>query len=844
MARAGRSQHRGRRRLRTALRWVGGLLLTLLIAAAALLFWSTRRPFPQIDGEMTLRGLGGEVEVIRDGDGVPHIYAADPRDLFMAQGFVHSQDRFWQMDTWRHIGAGRLAEMFGEGQVETDAFIRAMGWYRLAEAQLDRASSEEREWLEAYAAGVNAYLEQRSPAELGLEYTVLNAVNWSYEPEPWTPADTIVWGKVISWDLRSNIDDEIDRALMLSVMTPEELAVWYPGYPETAPLIVEGDGPRVSGPGIDPSPVEAGLAALRRTAGNADLIDAMTGGGGEGLGSNSWVVDGSRSATGAPILANDPHLGIRMPSIWYQVGLHCRPKGADCPFDVAGFSFAGAPGVVIGHNDRIAWGFTNLAPDVMDLYVERVNPENPDQYEVNGEWIDMEVHTETIRVAGGDDVDVVVRATRHGPVVSDVFGRLDDFSDSGLDLPDPYAVALRWTAFDDEPPLTRALFGLNAAQGWDEFRTALRTFTVPAQNVVYADVDGNIGYQTPGLIPIRASGDGRLPVAGWTDQHEWTGYLPFEELPFVFNPESGYLVTANNAVADGAYPHLITTDWNLGDRATRLVELLGDGGELSLNDMATFQGDTRNVTARRMTPVLLGAGTTGLSEAERAAVDLMEGWDGDNDADSSGAAVFEAVWRRFLLSTLEDDLPEDIEIEGGARWSLAMAALAGDPSNRFWDDRTTPEDEDLSDMVHAAWRLGVADLVELLGDDPGDWAWGDLHTATFRNETLGESGVGLVEAIFNRGPYTTSGGFDVVNATGWTPAAGFVVDWIPSMRMIVDLGDLSRSLAVNSTGQSGHAYHGHYTDQVDPWRLGAMLPFRWDRDQIEADAEGVLTLVP
>lgn len=680
----------------------------------------------------------------------------------------------------------------------------------------------------------------RSPSELAFEYTILELINHDYDPEPWRPTDTLVWGKVMSWDLRGNIDAEIDRAMLLGATTPENVAALYPAYPEDAPLIVPHDGPRVEPSQLSPAPAVSNTS-LRRVATNADLIDTLTGGGADGLGSNSWVIAGERTASGMPILANDPHLGIRMPSIWHQVGLHCRQVSETCPFDVAGFSFAGVPGVIIGHNDRIAWGFTNMGPDVMDLYIERVNPDDPNQYEVNGEWVDMEVRTETIDVAGGEPVTVTTRATRHGPVVSDVFGRLDEFDSAGVELPTPYVIALRWTALEDVPALTKTVFGLNVARDWDGFREALSSFSVPAQNVVYADVDGNIGYQAPGLVPIRAGGDGGLPVPGWDDRFEWTGFIPYDEMPNLFNPPDGWIVTANNAVVDGNFPYLLTSDWNLGDRATRLVELVAEAEDASVDDLAAIQLDTFNKAAERIRPLFADVPPDFLDPVEQEALRMLVDWDLRNDADSAGAAIFEAAWRR-LLEHVTARLPGDLEAGGGARWSRSLASLP--PEDPIWDHPGTGAVESREATVQQAFALGVADVVDELGEDPATWAWGELHTATFDNETLGRSGVAPVEWLFNRGPFATSGGFDIVNATGWTPSEGFIVDWVPSMRMLVDLGELDRSMTVNTTGNSGHAYSSHYQDQIEAWRTGALFPMRWDRSTIEADAEGTLVLVP
>jgi penicillin amidase len=831
-------------RTRAVLKWVAAALVAGVVLLAVFMVWSTRRPFPIIDGELTVAGLQGAVEVIRDADGVPHIYAATTHDLFLALGYVHAQDRFWQMDTWRHIGAGRLAEMFGADQVETDSFLRTMGWERLARDQYDSSTPAARAVLDAYAAGVNAYLDERSPAELSFEYTILEFSNHSYTPSPWTPVDSLVWGKVMAWDLAGNLGDEITRSQLLDVLTPDQVAQLYPPYPEENPVIVGDSAPRVDGPVIDPPPLDV-ARLLGRTAANAALVDGVAGGSGIGIGSNSWVIGPERSATGSAILANDPHLGIRMPSIWYQVALHCLPRSAACGYEVAGFSFPGLPGVVIGHNDRVAWGFTNLGPDVMDLYVEQLNPADPDQYLYEGKWVDMELRTETVQVAGSDPVEVEIRSTRHGPIISDSYGPLDDFgTEAGIPLPDDYALALRWTALDPSPSLVDAMLRLDSAADFEAVRDALRLFAVPAQNVVYADVDGNIGYQAPGRIPIRDGWTGRLPVPGWTGQYEWSGFVPFDELPSLYNPPEGYIVTANNPVVDGSYPYVLGTDWNYGYRARRIKDLIEGNDSISLDDVGTMQFDNHDPNADLLVPRLV---LLDLSDAGPSAVrarEILAEWDRDDTVDSAGAAIFAATWSNLLRLVFHDDVPEELWPAGGGRWFRAVAGLMGTADGWPWDDRTTPEPESRDEMIRRAFLDAVAQLRDRLGDSPDGWEWGELHRAVFRNETLGESGISLIEGRFNRGPYPVSGGSDVVNATGWWADEGYEVTWLPSMRMIVDLGDLDRSRSIHTTGQSGHVYSSHYQDMIERWALGRYLPMRWERASVEPGAEGTLRLLP
>ena len=828
-------------------KWALRLGLILVVVIGSVFWWSSRRSVPQIDGAIELAGLDGPVDVIRDSAGVPHIYATTSHDLFMAQGFVHAQDRFWQMDAWRHIGAGRLAEMFGESQLETDAFLRTMGWYELAEQQYEDSGVESQQMLDAYAEGVNAYIGDRSEGALGLEYGVLGLINGGYEIEPWAPPDTLVWGKVMAWELRSNLGDEIDRSMALSMLTPLELEALYPPYPPDHPLIVGANKEHVTGETVNPAPVSGLGSSLVSLYDNVErnfaLIDKLAPGGDSGIGSNSWVVGPELSSTGSALLANDPHLGIQMPSIWYQVALHCSPVTAACPYSVGGFSFAGVPGIIIGHNENIAWGFTNLGPDVADLFIEKLNPDNPNQYEFEGEWRDMEVRTETIHSSSGSE-ELTIRSTHHGPIISEVYGPTSDLeTESGLELPDNFAISIQWTALDETESLSETIRSLNLASNFDEFRAALESFDVPSQNVVYADTLGNIGYQAPGLVPIRAAGNGRTPVPGWTGEFEWTGYVPYEELPFVYNPPEGYIVTANNAVIDGSYPYLLTTDWNYGYRADRIDDLLNAAAPVSPDDMAAIQFDSHNETGKLVVPFLTSLEVDEGVETEALAE--LAAWDFQNSHESTAAAIFASVWRALLTEAFADDLPPDQAPFGGGRWMRVTDLALEQPDHWLWDNRVTDATERRDDVLLTAFKAGVAHLVDEVGDDPEDWSWGELHGATFENQTLGQSGVGPVEMLFNRGPQPTGGGGDLVNATAWDASAeDFSVTWVPSMRMVIDMGDLDAAITMHTTGQSGHAYSRHYDDLMESWANGDYYPMWWNRSSVEANAEGTLNLTP
>lgn len=853
------------------------VLLILVMLVGTLGYIGVRQSFPITEGSVstsaiedtasiTVRGVDQPVDIYRDSMGVPHIYAATLHDIFYAQGYVHAQDRFWQMDFWRHIGSARLSEMFGESQVETDAFLRNLGWRQIAEKEWEDLSPEPKAILTAYTDGVNAYLADHSGTELSFEYGILKLINPGYSVEPWTPIHSLTWAKAMAWDLRGNMDEEIERSILLKTFSMQQVNELYPVYPSNHPVIVPEIGDftatssRITQSAIkDSSFFDTGK--LENVELNIDNLDKLLGPSSAGIGSNSWVVSGALTATGKPLLANDPHLGIQMPSIWYQIGLHCKPVSDACPYQVGGFSFAGVPGVVIGHNDQIAWAFTNVGPDVMDLYVEKVNPDNPNQYEVNGQWVDMVLREEVIQVAGGDPITITVRSTRHGPVISDTYEPLLQtlptvgpeetpmlpYTDrAGIPLPDPYVISLRWTALEPGS-VFEAIWGFNKADNWQEFREAARHFQVPAQNLLFSDIQGNIAYQMPGRIPIRQNGDGRLPVAGWTDDYEWTGYVPFDDLPFQVNPPSGFIVTANNQVPPSDYPYLVTTDWDYGFRAQRIVDMIQNTpGPIDINYIQKMQGDSQNPNADSIIPVLADIELEATTNNGKTALEMLQSWNGRDEKDSQAAAIFEWFWWNLLMLTFKDDLPEEYWPGGGSRWFEVMSGLVNDPGSAWWDDKTTMENiENRDDIFRRAFSDTIEQMEKEFGREISRWPeWGELHTSTFKNATLGESGIKPIEALFNRGPFETSGGDSIVNATGWTVGESFEVDWLPSMRMIVDLSNLNESITVHTTGQSGHAYHDHYIDMADLWRNIQYYPMWWEEASIINDSEGLFQLLP
>ncbi|MFH8251756.1 penicillin acylase family protein [Microbacterium sp. B2969] len=833
------------------------VVLVTSALAAGFGVWTIQRSFPQVSGELALTGLDHDVSVQRDGLGIPVITASDTHDLFYAQGYVHAQDRFWEMDFRRHVTSGRLSELFGESQVATDEFLRTLGWHDIAQREVDALDDTTRGYYEAYADGVNAYLKGHSGADVSLEYAILGLQNPDYEIEPWTPADSVAWLKAMAWDLRENIDTETERALMAPDFTAEQIAELYPGYPyDRNPVIVPKLTPIAPALSLTPDAAPRAQAASidwTEVQGVVAAVSTLVGGAAEGIGSNSWVVSGEHTESGLPLLANDPHLGAAMPSVWHQIGLRCKTVSESCPFDVSGFGFSGMPGVVIGHNEHIAWGFTNLTTDVTDLYLEKVEG---DSYWRDGALVPLDVRAETIEVAGADPVELEIRSTAHGPLVSGLTSDFDAIAadpyqgTDGTTSPPvappasgDYAVALEWTAL--QPGTTAsAIFALDTAQDFDDFRAAAALFDVPAQNLIYADTAGNIGYQAPGRLPIRGAGDGSMPQPGWDSAYDWKGWIPFEELPVSYNPSAGYIVTANNAIVGPDYPYLLTRDWDYGYRAARITDLLESAiakGRVTIDDMRDIQADDRFGMGMKLASVY-GSVQTGDADVD-AALDLLSTWDADNDPDSAAAAYANVLWDELVRNLFVRGREHAAPLSNQSRMTLVVGRLLDDPSSSWW----TNEGLGVSgqqEMLERTAKGAYDKLVKLQGDQIDRWNWGTLHALTLTNATFGESGVAPIEWLFNRGPYPVGGGSSNVDATGWTLGQGFQTVTVPSMRMIVDLSDFDASRWNHLTGESGHAFHPNYTDQTETWQRIEQTPWVFSPKAVTAATTDALTLVP
>ncbi len=910
----------GRKKGRRARLLVLVLVLALVGGVTGGAYWSistVRASFPQTKGSLTLPGLSGPVDVKRDDYGIPQIYASTDADLFMAQGYVQAQDRFYEMDVRRHMTSGRLSEMFGESQVDNDEFLRTLGWDRVAKEEYDKTlSASTKKYLQAYAEGVNAYLDGKDNKDISLEYAALGFTN-DYKPEKWTPVDSLAWLKAMAWDLRGNMQDEIDRALMTSRLGPKQIQDLYPDYPygRNKTIVQTGQYDDItktfqrsgsassagsSGTGTAGTASNSGTSGLQsQLSGLQDVLDDLptaVGVNGNGIGSNSWVVAGKYTITGKPLLANDPHLSASLPSVWYQMGLHCRSVSSKCQYDVSGYTFAGMPGVIIGHNQNIAWGMTNSGVDVTDLYLEKLSG---DGYLYDGKTVPFVTREETIDVAGGEPKKIVVRETKDGmPLLSDrsselvKVGKKAAVDTAAPDRGDGYGIALRWTALEPGTSMD-AVFAMDRAADWSDFRGAAALFDVPSQNLIYADTKDNIGYTLPGRIPTRAKGfDGSVPAPGWDAGSRWTGYIDQDELPYEYDPERGYIVTANQAVVGKTkYPYTLTTDWGYGARSQRITDLIQSkidgGGKISTDDMRQMQLDNSSEIAKLLVPKLLKIDISDKDVRDAADVrdaqELLEGWDYTQDADSAAAAYFNSVWRNILKLAFGNKLPKELRVkgqcllvdpvnttgpvdatekvrecgerdadqaqpDGGDRWFEVVRNLMDDEDSDWW---TTPESgnregaehnrDDLfrRAMVDARWELTAK-----LGKDIDTWSWGRLHRLFLKNQTLGTEGPGFLQYILNRGPWKLSGGEATVNASGWNAAGGYGVVWVPSMRMVVNLSDLDKSKWINLTGASGHAYNAHYTDQTDKWADGELLDWSFSDDAVDESTSDTLVLRP
>jgi penicillin amidase len=795
-------------------------LLALPAAAAAVLVYLYRRPLPRLDGRIVARGLGAPVEVVRDRWGVPHLYAQTSADLFFAQGYVHAQDRLWQMELNRRVGWGRLSEAFGAVAYETDRLLRVLGFGRAARAAWDATDADTRATLEAYARGVNAFIDDNR-GRWGLEFTLLGLT-----PERWTPADSIVWTKMMAWGLSTNWDTELLNAAFIGRVGVEKAAQLHGDYPTGNPIVV---------PGSTLFPVVERVLGDLHAAKAWLPITAPVGM------SNNWVVDGTKSVTGRPLLSNDPHLSLQMPSIWYENHLSSREE------HVTGVSLPGVPGVIIGHNEHLAWGLTAGLPDTQDLYIEKFDSKNPLKYEFRGQLEDATVVREEIRVKGQAARTIEVVITRHGPIID------------ALPLTGGAKLALRWTGHD-VGQAARGILSMSRACTVDEFVAALADWDGPSMNVVYAHTDGTIGYHFTGKIPIRQKGFGVTPVPGWTGEHEWIGFIPHAELPQSRNPETHYLASANNLVTGKEYPHFLGAQQSNGFRARRITELLTAKEKLSAEDYARMHVDQYCAPAKPFCELMVALTDEILAAPElaevraiaSAALAELKRWDHVLGADSVPGAIYHLTQHFAMRRVFEPWLGDLTEAFCGVGHHPVIAPVAVgflDRSFLFLQKILVENDADWlkqqsrAKVLAAALADAIRWLRQAVGPELRDWKWGAVHPARF-NHPLGAKKP--LDRLFNRGPYPYGGDINTVWQASFVPklpyepAGGFTASW----RQIMDLSDWDASRAVHTTGQSGHPASPHYDDMIPMWLKGEYHPLLWKRERVEAHAAHRLTLVP
>lgn len=882
--------------MRRAARVVGVLfqlvVVVLILAILAVVVMgaiTTQRGWPQTSGTIVIRGLHNPVTVVRDTAGIIQITAEDPHDLFLAQGYVHAQERMWQMEISRRIGAGRLSELFGKGQIDRDKYIRTLGWRVAAARDLDAMSPETKAILQAYADGVNAWITEHD-GKLSTSFVVAGLLSGTgglggYALEPWTPLDTATWQKVQAWSLGGNVDSEIFRLLADARLgSATKTDALFPAYDPDMPVITPtsaigngGAGPTPQEPGAGSDGEEPGtppgaspaaisgehataLVDLAQLGASISELAGLDGGGGlvgdHGVGSNNWVVSGSRTLSGRPLLANDPHLGFAMPSVWIMNGLHCRSVSESCPWDVVGVTFPGAPAVVLGHNARIAWGATNVNPDTQDLFVETPDPTDPaGHYLANGRSIPYGIRKETIKVAGGTTVEFDVRSSEHGPILSDVDTRLKDGP----------ILALKWTTISEVDLALETFFKVDVASSFEEFRAAFEGYASPSQNFVYADVDGHIGYVLPGLIPVRGgAATGERVRDGATGADDWTGYVPRDQLPWQLDPAAGIIVSANNAPVDDAYAYYLGNEFDPGYRAARITELLEAApAKLTAEDLRRMQMDTTVLRAAPMLHNLASIGPKVSTDDGKLLWSRILQWDSTCPVESLGCAAYVPVELALQRAIFDDELGPALAREwvGSTMAWEALRNVLGDPSSAWWTDTTARAAPASPAEVAGRAIDGVAAELRKAYGDPAGWTWGRLHTVEFKEGTLGSSGILPLEWYFDIGSrpvggadgaiqnnyYQVSRGYPDPNDAEYVPlgiSELFGVTNGPSYRFTIDMSDLDGARIVITTGQSGNPFDSHYGDMIPTWATGGTVPLPFSPGNVAATAAQTLTLSP
>ena len=771
-------------------------------------------------GELKLPGLSATVTLTRDQHSVPYITAKNDFDAYFSLGFVHAQDRLWQMEMNRRLGAGRLSEVLGEQTLGTDLFVRTLGLYRNAQKMLADINPNDKKILLHYVDGVNAGIQQLNV--LPPEFLMAG-----FEPETWLPEDSLVWMQLMTMNLSGNSQDEIQRALLIKTL----------GLKKTNQLMPAVSLDTADVPTISMSDTTFGLPGTKegQLTGVMDLLRR-----GKYVGSNSWVVSGRHTASGTPILANDPHLRNSMPSIWYLAAI----KGDR--LDSIGATFPGLPFVVIGKNRDISWGMTNLMADTQDIYLEKINPLNRNQYEVDGEYKDMTIYHERVKVKPSflakpkPPVTIAIRRTRQGPVISDIGSQLDNF-----------AYSMRWTGDDQTAKSFSSFIKLNYASNWQQFNAALADFEAPAHNFIYADHQGNIGSVSPGYFPLRHKGQGSIPASGWDSGYDWQGWIPFNEVPRQFNPDSGFIVTANNNITDKDYRHHITSDWGNDYRAnlisSELKRLIKDTkGKITSEDMQRLQGNIQTPTTNTLLAKFKTL--TPNTQRQQEALALLTNWDGLMAMDSPAASLY-AAWTGYLNKLLLEDDLNGMQFTPAEQASLHT--LLSEPHQKFLetvyiaeqsefcDYAQTQTKESCQQILYFALDHAIDDLSKKLGSDAEDWAWRKLHKTQYPHYPLSDSHLAeghppsdesIFSDFFHR-QIANHGDGDTINVApvSFKRDARYLQFYGPSYRQVVTFGADNPSYFIQNTGQSGNVFSQHYDDLINQFRDQQYLPMTIDK---------------
>ena len=782
------------------------LLIVIPLAAGTIAWLYLLKSLPRLDGEVVAKGITAPVEVVRDKEGVPHLFAKSDADGWFALGYVHAQDRLWQMEFQRRVGQGRLAEIMGEPAFENDKLMRTLGITHAAERMARNADPATRSAFESYAAGINAFLAAKPV--LPVEFHV-----FGIDPEPWKPADSMGWLLVMAWDLSGNWRTELARLRFMTRLGLERTGQIIPPYP--------GDK--------DP-PLPDFTSLYKPLAPAAKALLEISPSSEQAVGSNNWVVSGAFSETGKPLLANDPHLGLQTPSLWYLAHLS-TPSG-----NVVGGTLPALPFVVLGRNDHLAWSMTTTNSDTQDLFVERIDPKDPQSYLTPGGSARFEVRREVIRVRG-EERTIDVRSTRHGPVLSDVSKPL------AAATPRDHVMALSWAALAEANAASRAGFSMSRAKNARDFVVAARDFHAPHQNIVYADREGRIGFTAPALVPVRRPDNeamGRVPVPGWLAKYDWQGFLPAEDLPARMDPKSGRIVTANHKIIDAGYKPFLSVDWAAPFRADRIDELLAAEPKHSLASFRRLQADTSSHLARELLPVATAARPA--TEEGRTARGLLVEWSGDMAVDSKAALAFSAWYRELTRLVYEDELGDSFRDSWEQRGTFMIAVMKGEGGFARWcDDVRTKPVEDCGAMAGRAFDLAAAELGKRYGS-PSEWRWGRAHVAASDHRPFGF--IPVAKLLFSTSPETPGDSFTV--NLGHFSLRDFDRPFAnrhgPSLRAIYDLADLERSIFMQSTGQSGNVLSPWYSNFAERWARVEYITIPTRRESIAA--AHTLTLKP